>query len=243
MKEIWKDIKDYEGFYQVSNLGNIRSCDRIIHKKGQSDAFVHGKPKKQVDNGHGYLNVCLSKFGKTKIYYVHRLVAQAFIPNHENLPEVNHKDENPYNNNVENLEWCDRKYNGNYGTIKERIGKANSKQICQYDSLGNLINNYNSVYDAERKTGIKRTGIQNCLRDLSKTSGGFVWKYYGEDFSISSVYDNKCKNFIVKDIITNKEDQYSSVVKFAKDFKIGKETLLRYINTGNIYKNKLFYSI
>lgn len=116
MNEIWKDIEGYEGLYQVSNLGRVRSVDRI---GGRGRRFNGRILKPKVKTG-GYLLVNFSKEGKRKMFSVHRLVAQAFIPNPEGLPQINHKDENPSNNRVENLEWCDGKYNCNYGIRNER---------------------------------------------------------------------------------------------------------------------------
>ena len=118
MEEVFKAIEGYEGLYEVSNLGRVRSLDSYdrlgrLHKKG--------KILKPAIIKDGYLQVHLSKEGKKKTFMVHRLVAQAFIPNPEGLPIINHKDENPKNNRVENIEWCDYKYNSIYGTCKERM--------------------------------------------------------------------------------------------------------------------------
>ena len=103
--EEWRDIQGYEGLYMVSNLGRVKSLN--YHRTGKERIM------KPSDNGHGYLFVVLCKDGKDKNCRINRLVAQAFLPNPDNLPEVNHKDENKYNNCVENLEWCDRSYNVN----------------------------------------------------------------------------------------------------------------------------------
>lgn len=115
-EEIWKDIEGYEGLYQVSNLGRVRSFDRI-DRLGRLRPGVILRP---LMNTYGYIQVSFCKEGKEKKLQVHRLVAQAFIPNPEGLPQINHKDENPKNNRVDNLEWCDGKYNCNYGTRNER---------------------------------------------------------------------------------------------------------------------------
>lgn len=118
--EIWKPIKDYEGLYQVSNLGRVKSLERIdsLGHKRKEKIF---KPRKDK---YGYLRVSLWKDGKGKMVSIHRLVAIHFIPNPDNLPEVNHKDENKENNTLSNLEWCDRKYNNNYGTRIQRFSES-----------------------------------------------------------------------------------------------------------------------
>ena len=116
MTEIWKNIEGYEGKYQVSNLGQVKSMigqEKVLH------------PKK---HRNGHLQIGLHKDKKRKTMYIHRLVAQAFIPNPDNLPGVNHKDENPNNNNVDNLEWCTQKYNCNYGTRVDRIMETKKQQ-------------------------------------------------------------------------------------------------------------------
>ena len=125
--EEWRDIEGYEGLYQISSLGRVKSFPRPT---------TPGGILKTIKRKDGYCSIKLSKNGKVKKVLVHRLVAKAFIPNTNNLPIINHKDENPLNNNVDNLEWCDNKYNGNYGTVKERIGQASRKRIKYRDSLG-----------------------------------------------------------------------------------------------------------
>lgn len=119
-EEIWKDIIGYEGLYQVSSLGRVRSLDRYVVDSLENRRFYKGKVLSPVKDTDGYLKVGLSYNGKCKKCLVHRLAAQAFIENFDNLPEVNHKDEDKTNNNVDNLEWCTAKYNSNYGTSIER---------------------------------------------------------------------------------------------------------------------------
>lgn len=125
MQEEWRNVVGYEGKYQVSNLGNVRSLNRIIECKGKGGCNVHRKQRgclmRQSLNTQGYYTVGLScqKPG-SRTHLVSRLVAQAFIPNPDNLPCVNHKDENSKNNRVDNLEWCTKEYNNSYGTIRER---------------------------------------------------------------------------------------------------------------------------
>lgn len=125
MTEIWKAVKGYEGLYEVSNLGNVRSLDKVIKSKHNGTTLRKGRILTPFyEEKKGYYQVALTKDGKVKKYRVHRLVAIAFLENPFNYTDVNHKDENKINNNVDNLEWCTRKYNNNYGTKRERIRKA-----------------------------------------------------------------------------------------------------------------------
>ena len=122
--ELWKWIPGHEGYYMVSTHGKVKSVDRYVrHSKG-GQSFIEGKILKQGTNSNGYKVVTLAKNSKNKTYSVHRLVALAFIPNPNNLPCVNHKDENKTNNTVYNLEWCTYEYNLNYGTHNERASKT-----------------------------------------------------------------------------------------------------------------------
>lgn len=121
--EIWKDVDGYEGYYQVSNLGRVKSLPRwIIYSDGRHYFYDGVILKIKHDHG-GYCCVELTINSNLRTHKVHRLVAHAFIPNPQNLPEINHKDENKDNNCVENLEWCDNNYNNHYGTRLDRIHK------------------------------------------------------------------------------------------------------------------------
>lgn len=124
MIEEWRDIEGYEGLYQVSNLGRVKSLARTAIDRRGIPHYVNERILKQAFDKDGYCLVGLHKDRKIKSGKVHRLVASAFIDNPHNLPEVNHKDENKSNNNVENLEWCTPKYNINYGTCLDRIAKT-----------------------------------------------------------------------------------------------------------------------
>ena len=132
MQEIWKDIEGYEGCYQVSNLGRVKSLDRNV--KGNKSNYIRtGKILSPKTHRNGYLVVGLCTDRKIKMYYIHRLVAQAFLPNLDRLPQVNHKDENKTNNNVENLEWCSAEYNTNYGTANDRRCESLKKRNNYYN--------------------------------------------------------------------------------------------------------------
>ena len=169
MEEIWKDKKDYEEHYQVSNCGRIKSIK-----------FGKEKILKLIKDKDGYLQVTLCKNGIQKNYKVHRLVAEAFLPNPDNLPQVNHKDENKLNNNVDNLEWCTNEYNINYGTGIERRSKKRSKPVLQYDLNLNLIKEWISVNDAGRN-GYNQVHVSECCRGKRKYHKDCIWRYKNEE--------------------------------------------------------------
>ena len=180
-EEVWKDIEGYEGYYQISNMGRVKSLERTVWNKGRGCYItVSEKIRKGRDNGYGYLYVGLSKDGKVKQCRINRLVSQAFIPNPNNLPEVNHKDENPKNNRVENLEWCDRSYNVNYGTRNKKAAEKTSKPVFSVDKDSGLIMWWASIHEAERCTGINRGNIWSCLKGRQKSAGNHIW-FYADD--------------------------------------------------------------
>lgn len=174
--EEWKHISGYEGLYRVSNFGNVMSLyrDKLLRPRRHSG---------------GYMRVHLSKNGESKDFYIHRLVALEFIHNPENKPEVNHKDGNKDNNHVSNLEWSTHSENQKHSfdnglnkSPKAMLGKFgknhnNSKSVSKYCLDGNFIEEYGSMLEAERETGIKACGISECCRGNQKTSGGYIWKY------------------------------------------------------------------
>lgn len=168
MLEIWKQIKDYPN-YEVSNLGRVKSIERYAENNGGLQ-HLSEKILKIESNIYrrGYCQVHLSKDGKVSTKKVHRLVAEAFIPNPNNLPQVNHKDTNPLNNCVDNLEWCNQQYNNDYSI---------SKRVLQYDLKGDLLNSYDSTVKAGEAVGIDPSNICRCCNGKTKTSKGYVWKY------------------------------------------------------------------
>ena len=127
-EEIWKDIEGYEGYYQISNMGRVKSLERTVWK-GKGYRIVPEKILEGVDNGHGYLQVNLSKDGKVKQPLVHRLVATAFLENPMGYKEINHRDENKENNRAENLEWCSRSYNLTYNGRAKKVGKKAAEKL------------------------------------------------------------------------------------------------------------------
>ena len=187
--EIWKEIKNYEGFYEVSSLGRVRSLTRYIKQKNNSKKKIAGKILKPIPNKNGYLMVTLSKDCKGKRYFVHRLVADAFILNKNNKKEVNHIDENPKNNKVNNLEWVTHLENSNYGTRGKRISK-NLKEWCKKNRVkkvkqvslnGIFIKEWESAKDVQKELGINSKGISLCATKRRKTAGGYKWIYVMEN--------------------------------------------------------------
>lgn len=161
--EEWKDIEGYEGLYQVSNQGRVKNVMR-------------DKLRASHNNGCGYLMILLCKDGKKKPFYVHRLVAQEFIPNPDNLPEVNHKDECKTNNVVENLEWCSSRYNMNFGTARERTSLKQQKKVYQYTKNDELVAVFNGVNQC-KELGFEPSCISQCCNGIRRTHKGYKWSY------------------------------------------------------------------
>lgn len=173
MKEEFRNIVGYEGLYQVSNLGNIKSLERTKtnHSKYQ---LVNGRILKSSINHKGYVYVILYKNNKQKGYLVHRLVAEAFIPNPENKPQVNHIDGNKLNNHVSNLEWVSQQENMQHALSN---GLKMTKPIYQYDKEGNLIKIWNSIREIQRTLNIPSSLIIRCCKGERKSSHNYIWKY------------------------------------------------------------------
>lgn len=176
MQEVWKDIAGYEGLYQVSNLGRVKSLDRYVAHKKYGKQFHAGKilkPKKRK-KGENYLTVDLTKNSTRKSIFVHRLVAINFLGEKEGM-EVNHIDEDPTNNRLDNLEWLTHNENMHHKDLFKRIKKPNKKPVNAYDKEGNLIFSFDSIEDAGRN-GFNSSAISQNISGKLKTSGGYVWK-------------------------------------------------------------------
>ena len=177
--EEWKDIQGYEGKYQVSNHGRVKSLARYRKNNGNSQSFQGERILKQSVNNKGYCIVELCRDSKRKRHSVHRLVADAFIENNENREQVNHKDENKQNNHVENLEWCTCKENINHGSHNERMAKTKGTHVICSDETGTEIEFY-SLAEAERQTGVSQGNISRCLNGKRSSAGGFYWRKAGD---------------------------------------------------------------
>ena len=177
--EIWHDIKGYDGIYQVSNLGRVKSITRKRKDNGQS---VKGRILKQyLDKRTGYYQVKLMKEGHYKTYRTHRLVALTFIKENKNKTVVNHINAIKTDKRVENLEWCNQKENmqhawKNYCCVN--VLKAKKKKVNQYNKDTNsLIKQWESLTEASKNLNIDLTGINKCCRGVFKTAGGYKWRY------------------------------------------------------------------
>lgn len=203
MKEIWKDITGYEGIYQVSNLGRVKSLERVVViGYGAKRLFKEKILKNNVNNKNGYVYVGLHKDGKTKQSRVHRLVALEFLKNEDNLPHINHKNEIKTDNSVDNLEWCTSKYNNNYGHHMEKIVKntdyakrtlntnyytdARKRQLHEViekqkiPCCGIKENDkvrFSSIAEAARYVGGQSAHVQDVLKGRRKTHKGWVFVY------------------------------------------------------------------
>lgn len=176
-KEIWKDIPEYDGLYQISNFGQVKSLKRIV-SNGNGKRNIEEKILKQSKCNNHYFQVNLSKNGKIKTYYVHRLVAMAFIKNHNNLSIINHIDGNGFNNNELNLEWCTQKDNVNHAwnnglcqsiceSAKHSKGRP-ARKVIQNNDNGDIINIYFSVKDAMKKLNITEAQVRDSISRKSK---------------------------------------------------------------------------
>ncbi len=177
MNEEWRPVKGYEGLYEVSDLGRVRSLNWC--GSGTMKVLVLGS------HSAGYKQIYLHKDGNKKPHSVHRLVAESFLPNPKNLPQVNHKDLNKTNNCVENLEWCTASQNAIHYRRNSiiAVGTRSSKKrntcrpITQFDADGNIIGNWENCLTIKHSCGYNQTSIFECCEGKRKTAYGYIWRY------------------------------------------------------------------
>lgn len=206
INEIWKPVVGYEGLYECSNMGRVKSVDRYVpHRYKGEYQFIKGRIRKTKLNNGGYEMLSLFRDGKEKTCLVHRIIAEAFLPNPDNLPEVNHKDECKTSNiiwinedgsidyNKSNLEWCDREYNLYYGTRRQRQAEKEMVPVIQYTKDGMLIKKWDSMQSVMDDLGINRGNISNCCSGRCKSVGGYKWKYYDLETYLIGIMNNNIK--------------------------------------------------
>lgn len=196
IKEEWKDVINYEKSYEVSNLGNVRSKSRFFTNKRGYKRYIEGRVLKHIGESNWYKSVNLSR----KTFRIHRLVAQAFIPNIENKPYINHIDGDKTNNNVKNLEWCTPKENSEH-SVKTGLHKygvlfgtkhGRSKSVFQYDLNGLFIKEFDFLREASIILKVSENQICRVCSTKKGSCGGFQWRYYKTD-NIGK-YERKWKN-------------------------------------------------
>lgn len=179
--EFWKDIEGYEGYYQISTYGRVKS---LRYGSNMYCRFMKERVLSASDS-HGYLKVSLFLEAKEQQYLIHRLVAEAFLPKwHPSFNQVNHKSEIKTDNTVQNLEWCDSKYNCNYGTASKRTAEKNTngkkaKRVARYTLEGALIDIFPSLNEVQRQLGLPTSNICNAIHNKGQNSAyGYLWKYF-----------------------------------------------------------------
>lgn len=200
--EEWVDINGYEGLYQVSNFGRVRSLDRCVKTKIKHNNYAKRKGKilKTIPHHNGYLFVSLSNGNKSKLYAVHRLVAEAFIPNNDNKPQIDHINTITNDNNVNNLRWVTASENSQNSITKQRRKEANtgdknpqygkirsleekikrSRPVLQFTKEGDFIKEFDAIFLAAEEVNVFSTNIITACKNFNKTSGGYKWKYKTE---------------------------------------------------------------
>ena len=177
MSEEWRDIKGYEGLYQVSDQGHVKSLERKVRHWRGGERIQKERILKPSNDRGGYLLVSLCDGEKRKTYTVHRLVCQAFHENPENKPCVNHIDENKTNNCASNLEWCTYAENNTHGTRIARVAKACSKPVGQYTLDGELVKIWQSPCEAGKQIGLSDSHVSKVANGKLKQAYGFIWRY------------------------------------------------------------------
>lgn len=221
-KEIWKGVEKYGNLYEVSTKGRIRSVSHYsIDSLGRRTRHIGRLLKSRISNKTGYhcINICYN--GARFTDNIHRLVAEAFIPNPDSLPCVNHKDETRTNNNVENLEWCTYQYNNTYGSAKAKKAKKlvdyykdKGREVRQYTLDGDLMRVFRSVMEASRATKVDDASVRRCCERKQKTAGKSVFRYGDDPFSREPNIPKRHQRYVLKyDLNGNLVRKYGSMLE------------------------------
>ena len=228
-KEEWKDCLGYENLYQVNKKGDIRSCHN-----GKWHILSAGISKR------GYRHFLFHKDGKRKNVRGCRLVAEAYIPNPDNLPFINHKDENPANDCVENLEWCTCEYNNNYGTARQRssINHSKNRPVCMFNVDGTFIREFYNINDAAKFVDGAHTCILRCCNNKVFCYKGYIWRYKEDADSVMDVvalYKNsKTTNRKIEFYLNGEVKVFNSMSEASRELKISRDILRKYNHLGDI---------
>lgn len=196
-KEQWKPVVGYEGLYAVSSLGRVKSLDRIVPCKNGTTMTKRGRIIKPHTIGFGYQRLQLCRNNKGVKFLVHRLVAEAFLPNPNGFPIINHIDKNTSNNSVENIEWCTYKYNTTYDNASEKRAEKTRKAVRQYTLDGEFIAEYKSVTEASKATNIAMLSICACCKKRKQYSHtkDYIWRYADDTSKVKIVYDRRIEQY------------------------------------------------
>lgn len=235
--ERWCDVDGLEDYLQISCYGRLKRKHAIVKRsKGRGLYTIKEKVVSVFPNSKGYVFKAISICGKGYNLNIHRLVAKAFVPNKNNYPDVNHKDENTSNNIYTNLEWCTRKYNSNYGTIKERtketkIERNQTRKITLYTYEGEVVKDYNTLNDAERDTKVDSVLISRCCRGLTCSANGLHFRYKGEAYKKRPIKSNRytCRT----QTADGKEIVLNNVFLFCKEIGISYNSIMSCIKGRN----------
>ena len=233
MKEEWRSIVGYEGLYEVSNQGKVKSLERM-----RSNGLKCNERILKETNHLGYILVTLCKDGKQRQFRVHRLVAMAFIPNPENKDFIDHINTIRNDNRVENLRWVTRQENRNNPISVNAYDKAISRSVMQYDTDGNLLNVFASITEASKKTGVRICAIQHGCSGRTITSKGYIWRYKEDADSVMEIVARnkqpKTANRKVEARINGEIVVFESMGKAAKELNISRDILRAHNSFGNI---------
>lgn len=242
-EEVWKDVVGYEGYYEVSNIGRVRRVPRYITGVNGVTRFWKGRILKQTTTQDGYLRCILSKDGKTKHVRSHVLVAESFVENPNNYPVINHKDENPANNHIDNLEWCSIAYNNSYGTRTERAinsegfkknTERNKKPVLKITVTGEVVDRFDSLKSAyESNPDYTKASVAACCSKRLNTYKGYFW-IYEEDYSDEEL---ESRTAITQNTQSVKVLQFDLNGNFIKEHEsMGKASREVGVNSGSIHQ-------
>lgn len=243
--EVWKDINGYEGLYQVSNFGRVKSLDRVVHcsknkKCKPYNVSVKEKIMRCCFDNDGYIHTTLSNSGIHNRVLIHRLVALSFLENPNEYPVVNHKDENPSNNHVDNLEWCTYTYNNQYSNIYEKAYRVTRKPVYQFSLDGKFIREFASTKEASRAIGGSAADISSCCHGRTNSMYGYYWRFKGD--SNNNVGKAKWTRVTQYDLKGRIIQTFDSIIDASEQTGITVSSIIDSIRRGSVSAKKYRWS-